>query len=31
MLYINYDEYQANRGFLFINKQFIPIISVNRK
>ncbi|PKK58529.1 hypothetical protein RhiirC2_670778, partial [Rhizophagus irregularis] len=27
----NYDEYQANRKFTFIDKQFIPIISANKK
>ncbi|PKC54740.1 hypothetical protein RhiirA1_476760 [Rhizophagus irregularis] len=27
----NYDEYQANRKFTFIDKQFIPIVSANKK
>ncbi|RGB43818.1 hypothetical protein C1646_749420 [Rhizophagus diaphanus] len=31
MSHTNYDEYQANRKFSFIDKQFIPIVSANKK
>ena len=27
----NYDEHQANRKFSFIDKQFIPTVSANKK